>query len=132
MNHNKALVFMTSALLLYCAASTCLADRSQLARELYEDGDWPAARSEAHRVLHQEPNDPTALMIAHLSGLQTMGFTPDNVASIQQFIAEITDPRVRAETAYTYGHMLWARATSQVPFITCAWPFPGRPIIASF
>ncbi len=75
-----------------------------LMRELYEDGDWLAARTEARRVLAVDPDSTNARYVLALSRIR-LGDRDDETAALLRHLASSGD---NVEVLYEWGRRLWA------------------------
>ena len=79
----------------------------QLAAELFDEGNWPAARREALRELTRSPGNPDARLWAGVAALRQAEDVPAATRSLEVLADSAAPAGVRTRAAYEAGRARW-------------------------
>lgn len=107
---------MTAALFLLFAGMGPVFAAADLARDLFEDGDWRGSRVEARRVLAMQPEHEEAQLLVLLSALRQGDHSRARLEALRQLAETTDDPEIRAQAAYELGRAWRAAGDSEQAF----------------
>lgn len=107
-NRDRVSAFIAGTLLCFQAA----ASGGALMNELFDGGDWLAARTEARRVLVVDPDSPEARYVLAISSVR-LGDRDDDALTTLRDLASDPD---NAEVSYELGRLLWMRGATDDAF----------------
>lgn len=86
------------------------AAETDLARQLYEEGNWTACEQECRRVLHCSPADETALLMQASASLRLAGTDIESTLTLLLNLArQGQSPELRARAATDAARILYSR-----------------------
>lgn len=123
--------------MIFCCGGSALGAPSPdvslaLATELYQEGDWPAARREALRALVAQPDNEAALMLSADCALRIDPSSELSRSTLDHLSVHAADPALRARAAYRVGQAYWGVGDLSSAWTAYARAFQGASDRALF